>query len=227
MAMMDRAATTAEYSVRIAWSHRERFATVNALLCNHRPSATLAKLCQALCGKLLARLPSFYLVFTAALTSAVFAVCLGWPNGELLSASTCASELPSGERPATCCTIGTTPKLVPLLRSHVVGVLFGVAKEQMGGVDAERIVAVMEHPHTIRNWPIVNLPGDAMRRAVLPLPVHFRSELAVWPFSTWIMARSVISSGPEPAAIGLVDLGKESCVCIHLSILNDAGRFSK
>lgn len=80
--------------------------------------------------------------------------------------------------PGVRAILGSVPRGAPLLL-HVRHVFRVRSKEQMGRVDARRVVASMAHAHPVRDWPVVQLPrvsvclfenalGDV---PVVPVPV--------------------------------------------------------
>lgn len=57
-------------------------------------------------------------------------------------------------------------RLSPLIQ-HVVGVFLGGSKEKVSGIDATRIVASVEHPEPLWNWPHKKLIGKTVRAGAM------------------------------------------------------------
>ncbi len=86
------------------------------------------------------------------------------------------------------------------LADHVVHVVLDCAKEQMGWVNAHRVIASVEHPDVVNQRSNVNHPRDTMRHVWAIID----AELTV--------AAPILRSRPNPASIvgGLLDERIES-----------------
>lgn len=79
-------------------------------------------------------------------------------------------------------------------RAHVANVILGRAKEQVGGVDTRRVIAMMAHKQTLWNRAIVKLIGNAVRRY---------AGVGVKPETT--IPGCIVIASPKPTAIRLFD----------------------
>lgn len=73
--------------------------------------------------------------------------------------------------------------------NHVVNVVLDCANEQMIRPNARRVIALMEHLHSIRNWSVVKCPREAVR-ATIPV---LNGELSI--------TRTAAACCPFPAAL--------------------------
>lgn len=78
---------------------------------------------------------------------------------------------------------------------------------EMRWPDASRVIAMVEDPHAIGNWPIGEQPRDAMRRFQSPL-VYDHSVTERTRATTQIATES--STSPLPAIAGRINFGPEA-----------------
>ena len=84
----------------------------------------------------------------------------------------------------------------------IVVIVFRRAKEEMAGIHARRIIAVMANDHSLRNGSIVQLPGHPVCKCVLPIypdePIALL-VVAAGPFPTTRWVNGFFHLRKEPA----------------------------
>lgn len=96
---------------------------------------------------------------------------------------------------------------VPPLLDHISDVVVAGAEEQMGWVDAGRVVALVEHPQAVGDRAVVRRPREAMRQHRVPSSLGY-PDLAV----------TLVRRGrrPQPAGAEVGKMGRNRAVLIDL-----------